>query len=170
MEILVVMAIMVIAGAITVPLLSTLLADSRLSAAADQVQAQLAETRARAMEEGRPWKLAYLPGTGVYQLAPEDSTEWEQTQQDPVEKLDLIRDQLPKDILFAATAEEIQGGQAAGGGGGAWETIAVYLPAGNAQDDMQVFFGQNGVWPTQVQVRALTGGIAILQPDASKTP
>ena len=163
MEMLVVLTIIVIAAAIAVPVIRSMLTDGRVAAAGDQVRAQLAETRARAMDEGRPWRLAYIPGTGVYQLAPEESSEWGQTAQDPNEMIDFVRDVLPQDVVFAASEQDIAGRQEPGPAGGTWETIAVYLPAGNARDDTITFFGQMGILPMYARVRALTGAVDVQQ-------
>lgn len=164
-ELVIVTVIIVIAAAITVPVIYTMLADTRQTAAADLVQSQLAETRARAMEEGRPWQLGYLPGTGIYQLAPEDSSEWEQGGEEPTYKADLLRDKLPDDIFFGKSHDELRNMDPGTGGMGTgkWEVIAVYLPAGNARDDTTTYFGPAGVSPMRVNVRALTGGIEMQQ-------
>ncbi len=163
MEMMMVMAILVIAASISVPVIHSMLADGRLSAAADQVRAQLAETRARAMDEGRPWRLAYLPNTGVYQLAPEESTDWEQKSDEPMETAELVRGVLPKDIVFGAKEEDISGRQEAGQAGSDWETLAIYLPGGDARDDTMTYFGHVGFLPMRVQVRALTGAMSVEQ-------
>src|SRR5438270_551029 len=129
-ELIIVVAIMVIAAGIAVPIIRSVLSDTRQSSSGDAVRAQLAETRARAMDEGRPWRLAYLPGTGFYQYAPEDA-DWSQVQTYPDLKVDLVRDSLPEGIIFGATQQEILNG--GGAAGSKWITIAVYLPAGNAR-------------------------------------
>jgi prepilin-type N-terminal cleavage/methylation domain-containing protein len=161
MEIVVVMAIIVVLASLSVPVISTMLADTRQTAAADMVQARLADTRARAMEEGRPWKLGYLASSGIYQLAPEDSDEWNNVQQEPIEQADCIRDQLPTDVIMAASAAEIRGGQGGGATGSMWETIGVYMPAGNARDDAKVYVGKAGFVPFCITLRALTGAVAV---------
>ena len=165
MEMMLVLTIMVITAALAVPVIQSLLADNRQVAAGDQIRGRLADTRSKAMDEGRAWKLAYVANTGVLQLAPEDSDAWTQTYQDEVELPDLIRELLPHDIYFAASAEAILGQQQAGSPGSAWETIAVFMPAGNAQDDTVTYFGNMGFWPMRITVRALTGAVAVEMPD-----
>jgi type II secretory pathway pseudopilin PulG len=159
MELMLVMAIIVIAGSLTVPAIWTMLSITRQSAAGDQVRAQLAETRARAMDEGRPYRLGYVPGTGIFQIAPEDSPAWDQIALDTYQDEDVYRDSLPEGIVFAKSEEDITQGN--GSPGSSWETIAVYLPAGNARDDGFTYFGLQGAVPMRVEVRGLTGAVDI---------
>ncbi len=161
MELVLVMGIMVIAAALSVPVIGTLLADTRVSASGDVVRGKLAETRARAIEDGNPWRLAFLPNTGVFQLAPEDSTDWETTTSELIERMDLVRDELPKGVIFTRTHEEIMNQQQAGAQGAAWETIAIFMPDGSARDDTMAHFGKPGMAPMRVQVRGLTGSVDI---------
>src|SRR4051794_31773914 len=86
-EMVLVMVIILIVAAISVPLIQTMLAESRIDASGDVVRGKMAEARARAMEEGRPWKFAFIVNTGVYQLAPEDSSEWDNPSQEPDERV-----------------------------------------------------------------------------------
>lgn len=161
MELVLVLAIIVIAAAISVPVLGTLLADTRITASGDAVRGKLAETRARAIEDGVAWRFAFLPNTGVYQLAPEDSSDWDNPSSELIEKADLLRDSLPKDVVFSLTHEGILGQQQALPAGDTWETIAVFLPDGSARDDATVHFGKPGLAPMRVQVRGLTGTVEL---------
>ena len=47
------------------------------------------------------------------------------------------------------------------GGGGTWETIAIYEPQGGARDDVTVYFGKPGLGPNRAKVRGLTGAVSI---------
>src|SRR4051794_19906579 len=98
-ELMLVMALMVIAAALAVPAIKTMMVDARITASGDVVRARMADTRSRALESGRPWKLGFLANTGVFQLAPEDSSAWESTDKDAVMQEDLVRDELPQDII-----------------------------------------------------------------------
>jgi len=162
MELMIVMALIVIIAGISIPVIQTMMTDSRITASGDMVRGRLADTRAKALEEGRPWRLAYLPGTGILQLAAEDSLEWGNADRDPVERLDLIRDELPTEIVFAKTHEEIMNSQGGGGGAsGSWETIAIFMADGSARDDGAVYFGKPGMGPMRARIRGLTGGVTI---------
>jgi prepilin-type N-terminal cleavage/methylation domain-containing protein len=56
-ELLLVVAILVVLVALSVPMIGPMFAGSRVDAASDLVRARLAEMRVRAMEEGRPYVL-----------------------------------------------------------------------------------------------------------------
>ena len=161
MELILVMAIIVIVGSISIPVMQTMLADARFSAAGDSVRARLADTRANAMSEGRPWRLGFIANTGMYQLAPEDSSEWDNPSQELVQQRDVIRDELPKDIVFSLNQGDILNSQQALPAGPGWETIAIYLPDGSARDDATVYFGKPGMGPNRAVVRGLTGSVSM---------
>jgi hypothetical protein len=151
-------------AAISVPVIQTQMAEARITAAGDLVRGKMAEARARAMDEGRPWRFGFVTGAGVYQLAPDDSNEWNNVATDPDRRSDLIRDTLPPDIIFGLTKDEIMGSDGSGaGGGGNWSTAAVFLPDGSAEDDTIVYFGKGGVAPLRAKVRALTGIVNLEQ-------
>jgi hypothetical protein len=94
-------------------------------------------------------------------LAPEDSVEWEQTDQSIIAKPELFRAQLPKDIYLGAESGAVQGAGPTPTGGGSWQTIAVYNYTGAARDDSITYFGKYGTPPMAMQLRALTGSVTI---------
>ena len=160
-EIILVVVIFLIVASISIPMIQTTLMESRISASGDLVRGKMAEARARAMEEGRPWRFAFIANTGIYQLAPEDSNDWDTQAHEPDERLDLIRDSLPTDIVFALSRDEIFGSEQAGGQGSGWETAAIFMPDGAARDDTVIYFGKPGVAPLRAKLRALTGTASI---------
>jgi len=160
-ELVVVMMLIIIIAAISVPVLQTMLTDSRITSAGDAVRARVADTRAKALEDGRPWKLACITNTGWYQLAPEDSTDWGNSDQFADERMDLMRDQLPTEIVFSMSHEGIMNSTEAGSPGSGWETIVVFMPDGSARDDSVVYFGRPGVGPMRVRIRGLTGAVSL---------
>jgi len=91
LELMVVMVMMLVIAAITIPFAQTMLADSRVTAAGDQVRARIAETRALAMEEGKPFRFAYQSHSGVFQIAPEGDAAWETVSTDEADLGDLVR-------------------------------------------------------------------------------
>ena len=154
MEVMVVVAIIILAASITVPVVSSMIDDARITASSDTVRAQLAETRAKAMDSGKPWRLACMPGTGYYMLAPDDSTEWESTDQSVLQREDAIRDTLDKDIVFSSSP-----GTGAAAAGNGWQTIAVYTYDGSAREDSIIYFGKTGTPLMAAEVRGLTGSV-----------
>ncbi len=169
MELIVVIAILLVVTAMAIPAFLNWLADARAAAAADMVRARMTDARARAMADGKPWRLAYLANTGFLQLAPEESTEWDNVQTSNLRQAELIREELPKGILLVSGPDELVGKRDAGSAGNTWETIAIYLPNGSARDDSTTYFGKVGVMPARARLRALTGSVAIELPIDIKT-
>jgi len=161
LEIILVMGMIVIISALTIPLAQTMIVDARMSAAGDMVRARIADARGYAMEQGRPWRIGYLPKSGVIQLAPDDAPDWNNEEKDPVKKANLMRDHLPKDVVFTTNENAPSSLQGAGSGGSKWETLGVYLADGSARDDATVYFGPPGLAPMRVRVRGLTGSVSV---------
>lgn len=162
MEMVLVLAIMVIAAAIAVPVVQTMLDDANMTAGADQMRARLADARARALDSGTPWKLAYQPGSGVYQYAAEsDDASWSDTGSDEKETQDFVRGKLPKHVVMAVNRDDIAGAQGDGTATGGWTTLAVFLGDGSARDDGMVYVGKHGIMPLRLRVRGLTGAVTV---------
>ena len=157
-----VVAIIVIVAAVTVPVMQTMIGDAGTAGAADAIRGQLAEARARAMDEGRAWRLAVAPSSRTYQLAPEDSPDWTGTpSEEVIQKGSLIRGLIPKDTIFGTREEDIFPNDKPGPGSSAWVTVAVFLPDGSARDDGFIYVGTPGIRPMRVSVRALTGTASV---------
>jgi prepilin-type N-terminal cleavage/methylation domain-containing protein len=164
MEMVCVLAVIVIIAALTIPTIRALTADSNLDAAADQVRGLAAETRARAMEDGRPWRLGFIANTGTFQLAPEESADaWSAPTEEALEKADLRRDVLPKDVVFGLSHDDIMAHEQRQQAGSTWETMAIFMPDGSARDDATTYFGRPGTAPMRVVLRGLTGTVSIEQ-------
>jgi type II secretory pathway pseudopilin PulG len=163
-EIMCVLAIVVAATAVGVPICESMLVDARTAAAGDMVRGRLADTRAKALDEGRSWRLGFLANSGIFQLAPDDSPEWDSATTDLTRTPDVIRDELPKDIIFGLNQGDVISAAHSGAPGSKWETIAVYKWDGSASDDTTVYFGKGGLLPMRVNVRSLTGAVSIEVP------
>jgi Tfp pilus assembly protein FimT len=70
MELLLVLAMIVVVVAMTVPALALPLDNHRLRRGADQIRASWAHARAHAMEHGRTYVFRYEPGTDVFSVEP----------------------------------------------------------------------------------------------------
>jgi prepilin-type N-terminal cleavage/methylation domain-containing protein len=160
-ELVIVLAILVIVAAISVPVLRTMLDDAHMTAGGDMLRARLADTRAKAFDTGKPWKLAYLPNTGIFQFAAEDADEWNDTDQTPREMPDYVRGELPKDIIMAVNRDDIAGAQGAPQAAGGWQTLAVFTGEGSATEDGVVYIGKAGFMPLRLRVRGLTGAVTL---------
>src|SRR5436305_1968804 len=76
LELILVMAVIVALAAITYPSFEPMYRQFRMSAAADQLKAGLLHARAQAVEEGRPYAFAMLPGKGNFRVAPDGQQFW----------------------------------------------------------------------------------------------
>lgn len=152
LELMLVMMLILIAAALTVPVIETMLSDGRVKAARDMVRARWADARGRAMREGRPYKFSTIAGTGKFKVEPEDPNAPSDTEDPPF----ILEGDLPEEIVFNSA----QGGNATGD----YQTVAVYLPDGTARDDVQIMFGKAGAQSLGLHLRALTGAVTMVDP------
>src|SRR5262245_61942594 len=75
-ELVLVAVLLVILAAISVPSLESLAGYFRATAASDAVRACWAQARARAMNDGTPYRFSVMPGKGNYRLAPDSANFW----------------------------------------------------------------------------------------------
>jgi len=90
-EMVVVLAVIAIALAVAIPLMSGMFGDTPSRAAADMVKSRWAEARAKAMEEGKPYRFQVLDDHR-FRVAPDD--DFDADTRTPEE--------LPRDVSFGA--------------------------------------------------------------------
>src|SRR5437870_8392709 len=83
------MAVLAGVAALTFPLARHLMADTRVTAASDMVRARWADTRVRALEEGRPYVFEVMQNSGKFKVRPADNTSGH-----------VYEGELPQNILF----------------------------------------------------------------------
>ena len=71
LEVTLVLAVIVLLAAMAYPSIEAMYASVRLTAAADQVRAAWADARAKAIEDGQPYRFAVMPQGGRYRIAPD---------------------------------------------------------------------------------------------------
>jgi len=91
MELMLVLAIVVITGALAVPLIENMLAGNKLTAAADVVKSRLNDMRTRAQESNEPFKLSFAENGNVIVVEPVNAVG---------DELQTQRTELPKDIVI----------------------------------------------------------------------
>jgi Tfp pilus assembly protein FimT len=148
-ELLLTTAVIAVTAAVTVPSLDAMYPGYKLNASVDAVRAAWAQGRARAIEEGRPYRFAVTPGGGDYRLAPDDGP----SDGRPAGGFH-IEDRLPQGVTFAAAQDD--GPQADG-----LSTVAIFLPDGTARDDAEIHFQIQGARPKCVRLRGLTGAVTV---------
>src|SRR5262245_60047620 len=102
-EILLVMAIVVIISAMAFPSLSAMYGSYKINGAVDSVRSAWADARARAIEEGRPYRFAVEPSGSSYRVAPDHPDYWEGNSiptDDPNGQGLVIEQSLPAGVRF----------------------------------------------------------------------
>ena len=166
-EVTLVLALMVIIGAVTYPNIEAAYGGIKVEGASDSVRAAWSEAQAHAVNEGRPYRFDVIPGKGNYRVVPAAATD------KPV----LVAT-LPRGIVFpnpdgsvspAGNEDTALPDEAVGQG--QWVTAAVFLPDGTAEDgqgaqeDVDVRLQLDGVRPMVVHLRALTGVVTVERGD-----
>jgi prepilin-type N-terminal cleavage/methylation domain-containing protein len=139
-EIIVVMAIILVAGAVAVPTIRNMMGDTPVKAAADQVKSRLAEARAKAMEEGKPYRFE-VRGDNTFRVGPDDDFEGPS----------VLDDTLPRDVSFS------QGGNNNNTQNGNGSSSVVFLPDGSASSDFDLPLTQQGSAPVTLKLNKTTG-------------
>ena len=70
LELLLTLAVLAAIAAVTIPQLSGIIGDSRLTRSAEQLRVEMTRLRVRAMREGRTFILEAAPGTGELRIRP----------------------------------------------------------------------------------------------------
>jgi type II secretory pathway pseudopilin PulG len=105
LEMLLVMAILLLLIAVSAPSIDTMGRNMRLQTAADDVRAAWAQARARAINEGQPYRFGVITDKGNYRVAPDDPNYW--SGGDPPQPNDpnnpplVLEKTLPKGITFS---------------------------------------------------------------------
>jgi prepilin-type N-terminal cleavage/methylation domain-containing protein len=161
-ELMLVMMIILVAAAVSIPAIDAMMGDSRVKAARDLVRARWADIRGRAILEGRPYKFSIIENTGKFRIEPEDGNTPSDDGDDPL----IAEEELPGQVPFVKD----QASAGAASGAGDYETLAVYLPDGTARDDVQIMFGKQGGRLIGLQLRALTGAVTMVEQTQDNRP
>jgi Tfp pilus assembly protein FimT len=158
MEVTLVMAILVIIAGVSYPAMSSMMATSRLNAAADQIRARWTEARSHAIQERQPYRFAVKDHTSQFRVAPDSSEFWSGGSA-PAGGSDghsVIEGSLPEQVVFGTSSAPSGSGSTASAGG-SWRTVVTFLPDGTASDDVEISFSTNGSRTVSLKLRAATG-------------
>ena len=159
-EILLVMAILLVGGAICIPLIAPMMSSNDLQAARDLVRARWTEMRTRAASEGRAYSFSLVENTGKFRIAPdEDDPSSGQSVGSDVRPW-IVEETLPGKVQFLKLQSDKVNSSSGQGGKGGYTAVLTFLPDGTARENVQVAFGQDGKGNLLLKVRGHTGAIS----------
>jgi prepilin-type N-terminal cleavage/methylation domain-containing protein len=180
LEVMLVAAIGVVLAGIGYPYLSSSLSgkDSLAGkpgqlAAIDQIKGKLAEARAHAMEEGRPYRFGIVPGKGNYRFAPDTDDFWGQggsaASSADGQKHIVVAGALASGACFCDPdsapsnssgnhgRDELTSDEPDRVSAGSYQALVTFLPDGTARDDGKIGVKTDGAKLVVVSLKALTG-------------
>jgi prepilin-type N-terminal cleavage/methylation domain-containing protein len=170
MEIVLVLAVMVLVAGMSWPYFEAWFQSYRLQEGVDIVRTHWIKGRTHAMEEGRPYRFAWIENGGYYRLAPDDVEHWPDMPGVSTSGAGypvglVVEGNLPEGVRFLPEGEGVIG-QLESGGGGWTETAIVFQADGTASildgmgvelPEIQVFLADPTKRTYALQLRALTG-------------
>lgn len=160
-ELIVILALLIILGVAIVPTLSGYYGNTRQRAAADAIRARLSDARARAMEEGVPYRVSIHQDKTRVRMAPDTDEFIGAPPDDPP----AFNSKVIETKLDPATAElSLEGGTEVVADAAGWITVAVFKPSGDCKDDRGalVIVRERDFRPILIQVRGVTGNTVVV--------
>jgi hypothetical protein len=172
LEVVLTMAVIVIAVGVSFPAVSSMYTQQRLRAGTDTVRAAWVNARTHAIEEARPYRFSVVPGKGNFRIAPDDPSFWSGSppQIDSDHPALIIEDALPRGMRFTinhapvdkqgdSVLESVSASQ--------WKTIAVFETDGTSQEDVEVTLGMDdgSGRPLVILLRGVTGSSSVKNGD-----
>ena len=160
LELLVVITILLILGAVVLPSITGMARDTKGQAAADAVRGHAALARSRAVEDGRAYQLLVWPDGTRLRVAPDESEQPEQPA-DGTATPALIRETaLPPTVTLVPISFGTDQQQTTDANG--WIKLATFKPDGTClEDGVQFELREPGAAALVVNVRGLTGSVTV---------
>jgi len=173
-EIILVMAILVIISAMSVPSLQSMYGSYKLNGGVDSVRSAWADARARAIEEGRPYRFSVEQDGSSYRVAPNQDDYWtggNGPDDDPNGRGLILEKSLPAGVRFSVNGEPSNPSPAEEPTKDTldekpvttsnWTTAVIFEPDGTSKQDVGVLFTVRGCKPTTLQLRGMTGTVSV---------
>lgn len=159
-ELIVVMVILIILAMVLLPSLTGFRGDSRQRAAADAIRTEMATARARAKEEGRPYRVAVSEDGRRIRRAPDTETFAEDAAFDrPAGSSPAVEYEL--DNVTASVVVEQDASPPLSGAG--WVTIACVQPDGTCREQtVLIALKEEDGTTLYLRIRGLTGSTKIV--------
>lgn len=160
LELMCVIAVLVILGAVILPSLAGMFLDTRVKAAADLVRGQAAIARSRAIEDGRVYQLFASPDGRRVRIGPDESELLEQSASATATPILVRETDLPDGVTLVPmfTGDETQMTVSTDG----WTKLVSFKPDGTCRELLARFELQEpGVQSFMVTVRGITGAVVV---------
>lgn len=164
LELCVVLALLVILGAAIIPSVAGIAGNVRQRAAADLVRARLADARAKAMEDGRPYRVAVTDDGTRVRVAP-DGLDYAAAPPDnpPSYQSKVTEDSIDRASAHILTESEDTAPERDGRG---FTTVATFNPDGTCREaNVTVEVREKTFPPIRIQIRGVTGSTKLLPVD-----
>jgi prepilin-type N-terminal cleavage/methylation domain-containing protein len=165
-ELLLVLAILVLLAAVTLPSLTGLKGNSEQQAAVDQMRGRIADARGLAMQEAVPYRLALSSDGKKIRVAP-DTPEFGSVacSDEATGGAKTIETTLTMcTVELEASVDEGEASPTED----SWVTVATFLPNGTCREVLAVVrVMETGFPPIRIQIRGLTGTSTVLSNDPS---
>jgi prepilin-type N-terminal cleavage/methylation domain-containing protein len=173
LEVLLASAVLLMLAAICYPSLKSSYGYYKLTGGIDSVRAAWAMARARAIEEGRPYRFSVEPNGSHFRVAPDKADYWSgSAPADDSQGKGLVLEQaLPGGVRFSVNGQptgNIPEDKSPPGkddkakvAGIEWSTTVVFLPDGTAKDDVNILFQVQGARATRLSLRGLTASVSV---------
>jgi Tfp pilus assembly protein FimT len=178
-EMIIVCTLLLIVAGLSIPSIESMYSDSKMQAAVDQVRGAWAGMRSHAINEGQLYRFSVSLNGSDFRAAPDGSEYWGGDAPAPTDANNpplVMQASLPSHISFTVDASDpgsadpsAPPSSAPSTSSGAWTTVAVFLPDGTAQQDVEIIFRSPdaGATPISLKLRALTGGMTTRRLSAS---
>ena len=168
-EILVILTLLIILGAVIIPTLPSYYSNTRQKAAADGIRARLADARAKAMEQGTWYRLAISDDRTRIRLAP-DGPDFASLTADETPSLgsrvteDRFEEGVTAEVIFDSDDQMVKDS-------GGWITVATVGPDGTCKEDgARIVVRERDFQPIEIRVRGVTGNARYMRPKNGGQP
>jgi prepilin-type N-terminal cleavage/methylation domain-containing protein len=162
LELMAVMAALVVLGVMILPTLSGIRGNTNLKGGADTIRALLAQARAKAIEDGKNYKLTFSTDGRIVRIEPDvNAITGEAVQPDADDRPIVRQEELPKGVTVAIL-ELLDDGAPIDDGSGV-QRVATLLPDGTCREDsVFIQLTEANLKPLTLRIRGLTGNITVV--------
>jgi len=165
-EVVAVLAILLILGAMLIPTFRNTERDTKVKAGTDIIRTKIAEGRGAAIEDARAYRLSISPDQLTVRVEPDDLAGVEIPPADDDDPPFNAEEVMPKEVTVVAIHPD---GSAPVLDSRGWTRVVTFLPDGTCREDSAVLeVRQVGIYTQQVIIRGLTGGVSVAKGPVAK--